>query len=216
MGQMKKDSFSITDFKKVVLFLVLFSGIATTFAQNDSTRKNNYYLWTNLGGNSGLSTNSTFLVGLQLGLNLSINQKHYFKINSYASSEFDGSLFAPKPPNKLVYIRNVSGLYGIITYHSKSFATIISTGISYGEAQYRGELLYTVMQTNCFYCEIERVYDLDYYNYWGIPIEFTILWTTPRNGFSVDAFVNFHKQFDYGVRLNYNIGKIRARPTKNI
>ncbi|MDQ3047638.1 MAG: hypothetical protein M3R27_08835 [Bacteroidota bacterium] len=213
---MRKDLFSKTYSKKMVaLLVVIFASTVTTFAQKDSTR-NNYYLWTNVGGNASLSTNSTFLVGLQLGLNLSINQKHYFKINSYATSEFDGSLFASKQPNKLVYIRNVSGLYGIIKYHSKSFATIISTGISYGEAQYRGDLLYTVMQTNCFYCEIERVFDLDYYNYWGVPIEFTILWTTPRNGFSIDAFVNFHKHSDYGLRLNYNIGKIRNRPTKNI
>lgn len=214
---MKKDSFSKTDSKKIaILLLILFCGNFTTFAQKGSTRKNNYYLWTNIGGNAGLSTNSTFLVGIQLGLNLSINQKHHFKINSYVSGEFDGSLFASQPPNKLEYILNVSGLYGIITYHSKSFATIVSTGISYGEAQYRGDLLYTVQQTNCFYCEIERIYDMNNYNYLGVPIEFTILWATPRNGFSIDAFVNFHKHSDYGLRLNYNIGKIQARPTKSI
>lgn len=61
-----------------------------------------------------------------------------------------------------------------------------------------------------------NIYELDNYNYWGIPIDLTLLWTTQRNGFSIDAYVNFHKHSDYGLRLNYNIGKLRTRPTKNI
>jgi hypothetical protein len=209
--------FSTTNFKNLKVLFVLFCVSFSTFAQKDSTRRNNYFLWTNIGGNIGLSTNSTFLLGLQFGLNCSLNQKHYFKINLYASGTAEGLPFPEAKPNKLRYIKNISFQYGLIHYNSKSAAIILSGGVSCGEALWRGKFLYYDKQQSIgMWSNTGNIYELDNYSYWGIPIDLTLLWTTPRNGFSIDAFVNFHKHSDYGLRLNYNIGKLRTRPTKNI
>lgn len=196
---------------KIGVVLILFFSSSLVFGQKDSTNKNKFHFWVNLGVNSALSTNNTFVLGPQFGANFTINQKHYFKVNSYVSGAFFQSSGGKElEPNKLQWIENVSFQYGIIKYTTKSVATIITAGVSYGKARYRGDFLYTTSGSGWFGVE-QDVYEYDNCTYWGIPIDFTILSTSPFNGFSIDFYTNIHKYADYGIRLNYNIGKIRDR-----
>lgn len=195
---------------KIGIVLVLLFSSSFIYGQKDST-KTKCYLWANLGLHGALSTNTTFIKGPQIGVNFSLNQKHYFKVNSYISSAiFNGIGSKEIEPNKLQWIYNISFQYGIIKYNTKSSATIFSVGISYGRANYRGDLLYTTSGSG-WVGTVHDVYDYDEQNYWGIPIDLTILSTSAFHGFSIDFYTNIHKYADYGIRLNYNTGKIRER-----
>lgn len=195
---------------KIVIALILFFSSTFIYGQRDSTKAKCYF-WANLGLHGALSTNTTFIIGPQLGVNFSLNQKHHFKVNSYLSMALFQSVGSNEiQPNKLQWIENISLQYGIIKYNTKSSATIISVGVSYGKAKYRGDFLYTTSGSGWFKT-VHDVYDHDEHIYWGIPIDFTILSTSSLNGFSFDFYTNIHKYADYGIRLNYNIGKIRDR-----
>lgn len=195
---------------KIGIILVLLFSSTFVYGQRDST-KTKCYLWANLGLHGALSTNTTFIIGPQAGLNFTINQKHYFKVNSYLSSAIFQSVGSNEiGPNKLQWIENISFQYGIIKYSTKSSAIILSAGVSYGKAQYRGDLLYTTSGSGWF-GTVHDVYDYDEHTYWGIPIDLTILSTSPYLGFGLDFYTNIHKYADYGIRLNYIFGKIRER-----
>ena len=196
---------------KIGIVLVLFFSSSFIYAQKDSTRKTKCYFWANIGVHAALSTNTTFILVPQLGLNFAINKKHYFKVNSYLSNALFQSVGSDGiQPNKLQWIENISFQYGIIKYNTESSATIISVGVSYGKAKYRGDFLYTTSGSGWLGVQ-QDVFDHDEHIYWGIPIDLTILSTSRSNGFSLDFYTNIHKYSDYGFRLNYNFGKIRDR-----
>lgn len=195
------------------LFLILTASliltVGTTWAQTDTTiKKSKYHFWMNDGIQYFLSDNSHSLIGVQLGLNSSIYQRHFIKLKGYAGLSSSGTSLTISQPDRLATIVNLSLLYGIGKYVSRSFAIVPSIGPSYGSAFWRGEYLYS--QNGGLAPDMD-IYDDDKYNYVGLNIEFTCMWTTPFIGASIAIYANIHKHSDYGVAVCYLLGKIRDK-----
>lgn len=199
--------------KIVVCFCIVQFAFSPTFCQTDSTtKKSKYYFWLDGGGRYSFSDNFHSLIGAHGGLNFSIKHKHFFRLQTYesVSTEVIDSSFTFSDTtlsNRLFDIINLSLLYGRTSFKTKYFTIITSAGISYGQAIYVGKYLYT--SNGSLWDSAE--YEIDKYNYVGLPINISFMSTTPVIGACIDLYVNIHKYPDYGIALSMLIGKIRDK-----
>lgn len=202
---MKKSS------KAFILALLQCFITGAVLAQSDTTaKKNKIYIWATAGIQAGFADDLDFMAGEQLALNFSLNQRNFVQLKGYEMFSFSHWPIGDPKPQKLIYIRNVSALYGIGGYKTESFAIIPSIGLSFGEAIYRGEILYIDRPSPSSWFGISHpVFAYDEFYYLGIPVNVSFMLTSPRIGVSADVYANIHKHPDYGISLNVHLGKIR-------
>lgn len=178
----------------------------TDFEVNDSK----YNFWTNVGWHVSTPVNSDFLAGAQLGINSSINQKHFLKLNGYVSiSPNDIFPTTEIRPNHITKISNLSVLYGFNKFKTNYFFVVPYVGIGYGNLSYRGEYLSTHYVSFLWATTGYPVYKNENFNYIGFPIEVSFILTKSKIGMSLDLYANLHKYPDYGIMINILLGKIR-------
>lgn len=198
-------------FKSLVFFCFLISN--NLIGQTDSLKNNNkYYLWSNTGFQLASSKKMETLIGAKLGLNFSINQKHFLKLNGYGCFSPD-DIFASEKirANRLINIANLSFLYGFGKYSNNYFLVMPYVGISYGNLLYRGEYLSTGYYSFLWAGVGYSKYKNENFNYIGLPLEVCLVFTKPKIGVSLDFYGNIHKHPDYGVTINLLLGKIRLK-----
>jgi hypothetical protein len=203
---------------KKLFFVFVSSGLLSltpfaSFGQTDTIlKKNEYHFWLNSGGKYFFSGNYRSLLGIQSGVNFSINQQHFIKLEGYAGVSTDWTLLSGSKSDRLSAIGNLSLLYGIGRYKTKSFAIVAYSGLSYGRAFWRGHYLYT--EHRGWFGSDNPVYDDDKYNYIGLPIEINFILTTSIIGTSLGIYANAHKHPDYGLTISWLLGKIRDKKNK--
>ncbi len=192
----------------LLFFCFLINNLIGQTENNVKDRKYNF--WTNVGLHVSTPVNSDYLAGAQMGINSSINQKHFLKINGYVSiSPNDIFPSSEISPNHLTKISNLSVLYGINHFKTNCFLVVPYVGIGYGNLSYRGKYLYTVYQSFLWTTTPEPRYENENFNYIGFPLEVSFILTKPVVGMSIDLYANLHKYPDYGIRINFLLGKIK-------
>jgi len=149
-----------------------------------------------------------------MAANSSINQKYFITLHFQRTSILLDGFMSQPTPNVITDLTNGSLLLGLGKYKYKSLAFIASSGISYGKANYRGELLESKINGGSITYYI-YYFEEDSYRYIGLPVNFKILLTSPYIGLSLDLYANFHKHSDYGLTLGINFGKIRDKIVKH-
>lgn len=194
----------------VGIFCILFTNFIV--AQSYSGINNKYYLWGNTGLQASSSNNIESLVGAKLGLNFSINQKHFLKLNAYGCFSPNDILASENiRTNRLINITNLSFSYGFSKYNNNYFIIIPYIGISYGNLLYRDIYLSTKYTSLLWTSTGYPQYKNENFNYIGLPLEVSLVFTKPIIGLGIDFYANFHKHSDYGITLNILIGKIRQK-----
>jgi hypothetical protein len=189
-----------------------------SFEQADTIpEESKYHFWFSVGGLYCFSGDFHSLLGGQLDLNFSVNQRHFIKLKGYGcyATDLESSLFSEdtSKSNRLISIQNLSVLYGTGLFKTNCFSIITSAGLSCGTALYQGRYLYTNGCSGSGWgpCWDNAVYDYDDYSYIGMPLNISFMITSPFIGLSIDLYANIHKHPDYGVTLNTHFGKIRDK-----
>jgi hypothetical protein len=183
------------------------------YGQVDTLKQKTFGLWFNHGLNISSPYNFEFLIGVQAGLNFSLNEQHFFKLKGYvclAPNDFLDFSNEIKP-NRLLEIYNLSFMYGFSKYKNNFCLIVPYIGISCGYLYYRGKYLYSTHRTILFTSTSNPQYEHDNSPYIGLPLEVSFIFAKPIVGMSVDFYANIHKHSDFGIKLNMLIGKIRTK-----
>lgn len=191
------------------MFTILFSLCISLYSigQKDST-KNSFYLWLSGGTCLIYTDNFNNLLGYRFAINTSIYQKYFIAFHYQLNYSLNGVLSNPKS-NIVTNLNNGSLLFGPGKYQFKSLAFIASMGLSFGKEKYRGKLLESKIPNGPMTIYIKHFSEDNYY-YFGVPINFKILFTSPIIGLAVDLYANIHKHPDYGLIFSANFGRIRT------
>lgn len=181
----------------------------SVYCQPDTVVKaHKYHFWYATGGQFFFSENFKSLIGIQKNLNFSVYEHHFIKAKGYIGISTDFGFGNELTAQRIASVGNLSLLYGIGKYYTKSFAFVPLTGISYGSAHWRGD--YAGIEHGTWLGGDRAIYkDENDYNYFGVPLEVSYILGGPHLGFDIDLYANFHRHSDYGMALNFIFGKIR-------
>ncbi len=189
------------------LVLVFCFGL-TTSAQKDSTRSNKLYFWGSAGATLPMSENTKNPLGYKLAFTFRFKQVHCISFAYQKNSVFNTS--NTRYFNKFSNSENASVLYGLCTYQQKNLALIFSSGLNFSITEYkRNPLRYE--NYGGLLAFKAPVFDHNYFNYIGLPVNLKILSCTPYMGIEFDLYANIRKHSDYGFVVSYAIGKIRSK-----